>query len=331
MSFVARRRGDFGTPIRVRDMQRNGHLSKRVNGMDQSTTVLCETEWPLARFLGPGPMCLCFISHVEGPSYRPLGSGMAVDGAGRRFGNLSSGCIDEDVALHAVEALKTGAPTVLRYGRGSPFMDIQLPCGGGLEVTLLPAPDREVLDVVHRRLVARENATLTVLPDGQIENGATRGGLTMTLRPKVRVLVFGDGPEPRGFSALAQAAKLPVTLYAGAEETRDGIAGACAFSGKTWPDTAHVDYRTAVTLFFHDHERETALLTHALETRAFYIGAQGSLRARQLREAALSAAGVEDAGIARLVEPFGYVAHARSAQEMAAGVLAQVIDHARRV
>ncbi|WP_166504638.1 XdhC family protein [Thioclava sp. IC9] len=299
--------------------------------MDQSTTVLCETEWPLARLMGPAPMCLCFISHVEGPSYRPLGSGMAVDGAGRRFGNLSSGCIDEDVALHAVEALKSGAPKVLRYGRGSPFMDIQLPCGGGLEVTLLPASEREILDVARRRLVARENVTLTVLPDGQIENGATPGGLTITLRPKVRVLVFGDGPEPRGFSALAQAAGLPVALYAGAKETRDGIAGACAFSGKTWPDTAHVDHRTAVTLFFHDHERETRLLRHALETPAFYIGAQGSLRARQLREAALSAAGVGDAEIARLVEPFGYVAHARSALEMAAGVLAQVVDHARRL
>jgi len=36
----------------------------------------------------------------------------------------------------AVLALATGAPVAIRYGRGSPFGDIRLPCGGGLEIAL---------------------------------------------------------------------------------------------------------------------------------------------------------------------------------------------------
>jgi xanthine/CO dehydrogenase XdhC/CoxF family maturation factor len=42
-------------------------------------------------------------------------------------------------------ALAGGAPVALRYGRGSPFGDIQLPCGGGLDILLVPRPDPAVM------------------------------------------------------------------------------------------------------------------------------------------------------------------------------------------
>lgn len=44
-----------------------------------------------------------------------------------------------------------------------------------------------------------------------------------------------------------------------------------------------VDANTAVTLFYHDHDHEPEILRHVLGSEAFYIGAQGSIKAHRTR------------------------------------------------
>ncbi len=87
------------------------------------------------------PGVLAIITGIEGPSYRPLGATMALFADKRRVGSLSSGCVESDIGVHADAAHRDGSPRKILYGRGSPYVDIQLPCGGGLEITLLPNPD----------------------------------------------------------------------------------------------------------------------------------------------------------------------------------------------
>ena len=96
--------------------------------------AICETDTPLCAALGSGRAALAVICGVDGPSYRPLGAMMVVDESGRAHGNLSSGCIERDVILHARQALADGRMRQLRYGAGSPFRDLALPCGGGLDI-----------------------------------------------------------------------------------------------------------------------------------------------------------------------------------------------------
>lgn len=247
------------------------------------TTRISETEIPLI----PGT-CLCVITGVEGPSYRPVGAGMAVAADGSRVGALSSGCIDDDVAIHAADALGTGRATRLRYGRGSPFMDLQLPCGGGLDISLIPLPD---VAAALARLAARQPAAVEL------------DGLSLTILPRVRVLVFGTGPEAEVFASLARAAGLQV---------------------ETPSDTWTADSRTAIALFFHDHSREIPILQRAMATDAFFIGAQGSQRVREERAAALG-----HPADPRLELPFGLIGHARDPQTLAAGVLAQILALSR--
>ena len=91
---------------------------------------------------------LAVVSEVVGPAYRPVGSMMVIFSESDRAGSLSSGCIEEDISLHAMRALEEDRPATVRYGAGSPYVDIQLPCGGGLEILLIPRPDRQVLDEV---------------------------------------------------------------------------------------------------------------------------------------------------------------------------------------
>jgi len=292
---------------------------------------------PMAELLAMGEDgVLALITGVEGPSYRPVGAVMAIDAEGRRTGTLSSGCVENDIALHALDTLAAGRPKVIRYGRGSPFMDIQLPCGGGLEIALVPRPDRAVLKALTEARAERRALTLTVdLASGGLSlapAGATgREGDLFHLRflPEIRFLVFGKGPEASTFAALVQAAGYPSLLLSPDVETLE--AGRAAGAGTRhltvpgWPEGLAVDERTAVVLFFHDHDWEPPILIGAVRTPAFYIGSQGSRRARDARLMELEAMGITPVERARLRGPIGLVPSARDARTLAVSVLAEVL------
>lgn len=279
--------------------------------------TICETELPLAPVLAGDAVALALITGVEGPSYRPLGAAMAINAAGEAWGSLSSGCIERDVVLHAQRALADGRERRLRYGAGSPFRDLALPCGGGLDVLILPQPDRAALAQAQAQLHARQAAMLPL------------GPLVLDVQPQLRVLAFGKGPELRLFSALAAAAGYPVESFSPDDETLRGLSGAQRMSGKEWPAGLRADARTAVALFFHDHDWEPQLLRAALESPALYIGAQGSLRAHQARCAELADLGVPAAALDRLASPFGLIPSVRDPRTLAASVLAQMLAQAR--
>ena len=116
---------------------------------------------------------LALITGVEGPHYRNPGAVMGFpaleDGDLGAVGQLSSGCIEADLALHAAEVWRDGAGQQLRYGLGSPFVDLRLPCGGGLDVALItvrdPAPLRAALDLRAHMVEAAEQCGRTALPE----------------------------------------------------------------------------------------------------------------------------------------------------------------------
>jgi xanthine dehydrogenase accessory factor len=251
-------------------------------------------------------------------------------------GTLSSGCVERDIAVQAMRAADAGQPRVIRYGRGSPFLDIQLPCGGGLDIALIPDPDRGVLARLRAAEAARRPVALTVdlatgaLALGNIAETARDGDrLAVARPPETRFLIFGKGPEAAAFAALVQAAGFPAVLLSPDAETLEAHARAglatrvlpvARFPGDLSPDPW-----TAVVLFFHDHDWEPPILAQALATPAFYVGAQGSRRSAEARAMALQAMGVPADLLARLRGPIGLVPSARDARTLAVSVLAEVL------
>ncbi|MEL6690388.1 MAG: XdhC family protein [Pseudomonadota bacterium] len=289
---------------------------------------------------GPGDAVLTVIAGVEGPSYRPVGAMMAVFPGGERTGTLSSGCIEADIAHHAETVLKEGKTTLLRYGRGSPFIDIQLPCGGGLDILLVPRPDRAALSRVLEHRTSRIPCTLeidtasgamAVQPSGQTE--FRDGILHILFEPEINFLVFGKGPEATTFASLVQAAGYPNTLLSPDTETLDiAKAAGCGTKqllNRAFPVDLASDDRTAVVLFFHDHDWEPPLLAGALDTDAFYIGAQGSQRARDARMLELEGMGISEDARARLTGPVGLIPSARDPGTLAVSVLAEILATAK--
>ncbi|WP_333692793.1 XdhC family protein [Phaeobacter italicus] len=283
-----------------------------------------------------GDGVLALIVRVEGPSYRPVGTAMAVLKTGQRIGSLSSGCIEADIAVHARDALIQGSPKVIRYGRGSPYMDIQLPCGGGMDILLVPHPDPSAVRQVQEHRLNRRACALNIcLSRGAMEvteEGTTHlapGRFSVRFDPELQFLVFGKGPEATTFAKLVQSVGFPNMLLSPDCETLDQAVGSCCATRlllhSGFPDDLIVDNRTAVVLFFHEHDWEPPVLIGALATDAFYIGAQGSIRARDSRRQALDDLGVRPEQIARLKGPVGLIPSARDATTLAVSVLAEIL------
>lgn len=285
-------------------------------------------------------VALAVITDVVGASYRPLGAMMAIFPEQRRVGSLSSGCVEKDIESHAASALAEGTMQRIRYGAGSPFFDIQLPCGGGLEITLVPKPDRDVLAELARRLSGREVACAVLDlerqeisvrdSDGSDVTGWQGQRFNVVIEPELNFLLFGKGTEIVAFAALVSSLRFGCTVLSGDQETLDE-AKRCgctvrALKKPEIPPDLEVDSFTAICLFFHDHDWEPPILAVALDSAAFYIGCQGSERAAASRRDELRNIGVGEDHLGRLRGPIGLIKSAKDARTLSIGVLAEILD-----
>ena len=285
---------------------------------------------------------LAIIVDVRGPSYRPIGAMMAIFSETERVGSLSSGCIEHDIALQAMRAQAEGHPTVVSYGEGSPYVDIRLPCGGGMDVLLLPDPDRKALQSLVEHHDARTTCTLVI----DIQSGAMTttldtdtarhaGQFHLKIEPDILFNIFGSGIEASTFAALVQTVGYPGVLLSPDDATIHSVTArrfeTRKLNAPLYPDDLETDEQTAVVMFFHDHDWEPPILAAALQTPAFYIGAQGSRRARNDRMEALAALGVSEDRLKRMKGPIGLIPSARDSNTLAVSVLAEILSVAMPV
>ena len=266
------------------------------------------------------PVALVVVTATIGGAVRRPGALMAVTADGRAAGYISGGCIDADVILQAQRSLAEGKPMNLRYGAGSPFLDLPLPCGGAIEISILPQTNENVIRSCHTRLAARSSAEFTLTENLQ----------TFFYAPKLRLRIAGRGADPLALAQLARASGIETTLYLPdgpdmrlAEE--EGHANLVALGSASELPEVRDDPWSAFVMMFHDAEREDALLADALAGDAFFVGAVGSARTHALRCERLRRRGVPEADIQRIHGPVGLVPSMRDASMLAVSVLSQVV------
>lgn len=97
-----------------------------------------------------------------------------------------------------------------------------------------------------------------------------------------------------------------------------------------WPHAylseIEVDARTAICVLTHDPKFDVPLLEVALRTEAGYIGAMGSRRTHDDRLARLREAGLSSEELARLRSPIGLDLGARTPEETAVAIAAELIQ-----
>jgi xanthine dehydrogenase accessory factor len=98
-----------------------------------------------------------------------------------------------------------------------------------------------------------------------------------------------------------------------------------------WPDRhlakigPDLGPRDAVCVLTHDAKFDVPALVAALDTTAGYIGAMGSRRTHADRIERLRAAGVDEDGLGRIMAPIGLDIGARTPEETAISICAEII------
>lgn len=112
---------------------------------------------------------VAMVVRIAGSAYRRPGARMLVAADGRTWGGISAGCLEEDVRLHALDALVERRPVVLNYDTSSIDVDgLALGCDGKLEILVRPfRPDEAaVVREVRRALGSRRRVAIAWgLPD----------------------------------------------------------------------------------------------------------------------------------------------------------------------
>lgn len=259
---------------------------------------------------------LITLTGITGASSRGIGTQMAVLEDGRHLGSFSGGCIEGAVIAEAQDALAAGRARTVRFGSGSPYIDIRLPCGGGIDLTFCPRPDPGTLADMLDRLARREPAQLRI--DGDVIRDYV---------PPLRLIALGHGEDLVALTRLARAFGIDVLAFAPSGDIHaHGADGIAPLATPTSLPALTSDPWTAFVFLFHDADWEEALLPQALALPGFYHGAVGSARTHRARIASLRSANVPAERIERLRGSIGLIPATRDPATLALSILGELVQ-----
>jgi xanthine dehydrogenase accessory factor len=290
-------------------------------------------------------VALVTLVEVEGGAPRQAGAQMAVAEDGRYVGYLSGGCLEEAVVLEAQAAIAQGANRLVRYGRGSPYFDIRLPCGTGLDLYFDQGLEAPQLAAMAQFQATRTPFVLrTDLSSGVSHTHVAKAAIPIAASrrvgdlfervypPKLQLLLLGSGPGLVSIAALAATLGIELLILSPDQAVRTALTpfGRYKLIGAAdlKPVFAALDFASAAVLVFHDHEKELDYLAELLKTDCYYIGALGSRVVHGDRLKAL-APRCDAKDLGRIRAPVGSIPGAKSKATLAIGVLMEMMAEAK--
>jgi xanthine dehydrogenase accessory factor len=326
------------TPSKVRASQ---GVSGQGGGIGESLVGDRDVLGSAERWLAGGSrVALCTVVRTWGSSPRPPGALMAMSDAGRFVGSVSGGCVEEVlVARYRAGELGGAGPTLVDFGVArEEAVRLGLPCGGRLEILVEDLPSAEPLRRLLERLDKGELVARRVcLETGEVslhpgmpglELRVDESGIVKTFGAQWHLLLVGDGQLARHLATMALQLDYRVTICDPREEFADPAPLPGVRYTKDMPDEVVQavvgETRTAVVTLAHDPRQDDLALTAALESRAFYIGALGSVRSARARRERLRAMGYDEAALDRVHGPAGLPIGSKRPAEIALSILAEV-------
>ncbi|MEP7090182.1 MAG: XdhC/CoxI family protein [Nocardioidaceae bacterium] len=191
-----------------------------------------------------------------------------------------------------------------------------------------------VADDALGMLASGHNQTLGYGPDGE-RRGEGMRVFVWSFAPPPRMLVFGAIDFAAAVARMGNFLGYRVTVC----DARPVFATLTRFPSADevvvkWPhkylreeiEAGRIDQRTVLCVLTHDPKFDVPLLEVALkETEVAYVGAMGSRRTHDDRMARLKEAGLTDDELARLSSPVGLDLGARTPEETAVSIAAEII------
>lgn len=280
------------------------------------------------------------VVRTWGSAPRPVGSMMAMRADGRIVGSVSGGCI-EDELLEQVSSgrLRPQHPHLVRYGVDAEEAHrFGLPCGGTVEILLEPLSSASripaLLESVAKRQALRRELDLHT---GAVRlfPGAQAGALYLDEHrlvtrhgPRHRLILIGAAQLSRLVADMAHVLDFQVIVCDPRENYLDEWKTEGVELVREMPDDLiqrlHPDANTAIVALTHDPKLDDMALLEALKSDAFYVGAIGSRATQAKRRERLALLGLSEEEIARLRGPVGLYLGARTPQEIAVSVMAEI-------
>lgn len=266
------------------------------------------------------------------------------------MGSLSGGCVEDELIAQIDRGdFEGGWFSVLEYGITAAENErLGLPCGGFLQVVLkrldIAADGLWLTDLVallRRRACAELSLTLVsgavqlrelARPTPAVLTGTS---LSFSLGPRERLLLVGAGHLSRVLARFALELDYEVFVT----DPRAELLG-------EWRDQLGIHVREGmpddvvaellaegqlhVVTLTHDPRIDDMALMYALESKAAYIGALGSVRTNSARLERLQTLGLSDAALARLHAPIGLDTGSKTPAEIAVSILAELVQYRRR-
>lgn len=304
------------------------------------------------------PSWLCTVTSTWGSAPRDVGSLMVCNEKGEQCGSLSGGCIEDDLLenVHAGNIARDKSQYIL-YGESPEEAErLKLPCGGTLGVLIEPLQPEEKtltwLKEIKKTIEARECITRkTQWNDGGskiVEQTLSAGAngvwfdiaiekndlekyptkLHQIYGPQFHLFLIGVSEVTR---ALAKFALLMDYRVSVCDPRPDQIAKwdiPHVNLVQAMPDDAVLEHanddHSAILALTHDPRIDDMGLLEAFNTKAFYIGAMGSMATSKKRHERLLSLAITEEDLQRLHAPIGLSIGSKTPSEIAIAILAEL-------
>jgi xanthine dehydrogenase accessory factor len=289
------------------------------------------------------PVALATIVATTGSTYRHAGARLFIPAEGEPIGNISGGCLEDDVARIGREVMRTGEPRLASFDLTADedaVWGYGLGCNGSFEVFVEPTEgalaaadalrhERGLLTSVLTGPDAGTHRFQAEPPGFDLPRLTEEDGARVLLEPilpPMRLIVCGAGHDAiplvrqadelgwRATVADVRHALLNPERFPGAYDFCDADPEAAAAA--TQPDT-----RTAIMLMSHNYLRDVAYLGSFLGAEVAYLGVLGP---RGRTEQMLAELGRPQA-LDRLHAPAGLDIGAEGPEEVARAIVAEIL------
>ena len=263
-------------------------------------------------------LALATIVRAEGSSYRRPGARMLICENGTTVGSLSAGCLEQEVALHARDVLRTGQPVLMSFDTRKRFG-----CAGKIDIFIEYATENFLFGIAKSLDARRSCCAITRFGDDETGSRIVQGDykhptsrsygaaseheheLIQKIHPPIRLMLLGEGPDSAPLHSLADSLGWQTVEIATANEL---------------PRVS--DEWTAAIVKSHSYGQDFAALQKLLPLELRYVGLIGPRRRRnQLLSDLLDLGVTINAGF---FAPAGLDLGAETPEEIALTVVSEV-------